>query len=67
MEIKHMLELTRYVHYSNSQGPKSSIFEPILIDKPLQCDIQNYIQGISKLIEEDSSGYLLTVVNVNNI
>ena len=57
MEMKHPLELTWYVHCSNSQGPKSSILEPILTDKPLQCDIQNYIQGIGELIEDGSSGY----------
>jgi len=28
-----------------------------LTDKPLKCDIQNYIQGIGELIEEGSSGY----------
>jgi hypothetical protein len=48
MEMKHLLELTRYFHCFNSQGPKSSILEPILTDKPFQCDIQNYIQGISE-------------------
>jgi len=35
MEMKHPLELTWYVHCSNSQGLKSSILEPILTDKPL--------------------------------